>query len=202
MSLNDYLHEHSVIEMEGHSQQLISQTETLIKLVSPPHIHNIFEIGFNAGHSSDTFLRAKPDLCVLSCDIQARQCVVMGKSYIDSVYPSRHTLLFGDSTKVIPLLSHDNPQLTFDVIFIDGNHEYEAAMMDLLHCKQIAHPNTIVIMDDVTESCDMDSSPWAVGPTWAWNDLVRREVIQEMGHETYTSGRGMSWGIYRFPTKT
>ncbi len=201
MSLDNYLYLRSVDEMEGHSQQISAQTDTLVKLVSSPLIHRVFEIGFNAGHSSDTFLRAKPDVSVVSCDISNRKCVQAGKKYIDITYPSRHTLLIGDSTLVVPQFSKDNPQVKFDIIFIDGGHEYETAMADLLNCKALAHENTIVIMDDVSELTNDKDTSWAIGPTRVWKELVQQRVIQEMGHETYNWGRGMSWGVYHSPTK-
>lgn len=200
MSLNNYLYLRSVGEMEGHSQQLAAQMDTLTKLASSQHVHRIFEIGFNAGHSSDTFLRAKPDVSVLSCDISNRKCVQAGKKFIDVTYPPRHTLLIGDSTKVVPEFSKEHPHATFDVIFIDGGHEYGVAMADLRNCKALAHTNTIVIVDDICESSN--ETIWTAGPTRAWKELIQQRVIQELGHETYERGRGMSWGKYIFPTKT
>ena len=142
-------------------------------------------------------MRAKPDVTVLSCDISNRKCVQAGKKYIDVAHPSRHTLLIGDSTVVVPQFNKENPTTSFDLIFIDGGHAYEVAMADLTNCKALAHKETIVIMDDVTHN--VKETDWSVGPTRAWKELVRQRVIHELGHETYKVGHGMSWGTYHFP---
>ena len=73
-------------------------------------------------------------------------------------------------------------------------------MADLRNCNALAHANTIVIVDDICESSN--ETAWSVGPTRAWKELVQQRIIQELGHETYELGRGMSWGKYIFPTRT
>lgn len=193
MDINYYLLLNGVSDMEGHSQNYVAQTTSLKNLVNLQHIKNVFEIGFNAGHSADIFLKSNPNINLVSCDINQRPCTLYGKQFIDKTYPDRHKLIIGDSTIVLPTyistLTHK-----YDLIFIDGGHTYDVAKADIMNCKKLAHDNTIVIMDDVSNYCI--NSSWAEDPTKVWNEMIENEIITEIGHEDYAIGRGMSWGKY------
>lgn len=157
----------------------------------------MLEIGFNAGHSADTFLKSNSNIKLISFDINVRECVRVAKTYIDTTYPHRHTLILGDSKETIPEYAQQNPNTHFDIIFIDGGHSYDDAKNDLLNCKKLAHPNTIVIMDDVSNFYT-SSTGWAEGSTTVWNEAKINNIINEIAHEDYAIGRGMSWGKYVF----
>jgi predicted O-methyltransferase YrrM len=159
-----------------------------------PHAKRIMEIGFNAGHSADLFLKWKPDIQLVSFDIGIHNYVQKGKDYIDAHYPGRHTLVVGDSTQTIPEYKTDQP---FDVIFIDGGHAYDVACADVANCKRLAHANTLVIMDDTIRERLEWTRHFNVGPTKAWVEAIERQDVENLGYVDYTKGRGMSWGRYR-----
>ena len=71
------------------------------------------------------------------------------KSEIDNKYPDRHTLIIGNSLDTIPKFNNDKK---YDLIFIDGGHEYNISYNDLKNCKRLAHSDTLVIMDDVVRN--------------------------------------------------
>ena len=194
MSINDFLYLNSAFNMgEGHSGQIVKQTETLKELVSNPLIKNVLEIGFNSGHSADTFLSSNPNIKLVSFDIGTGKNVILGKSYIDRKYPFRHCLIIGDSTKTIPEFLKNNPDYKFDLIFIDGGHTYEIATKDIMNCKELAHTNTIVIMDDVV----YDSTVvYCVGPSQAWTNAISKNIVVVTNTVKFKVNRGMSWGKY------
>jgi predicted O-methyltransferase YrrM len=152
---------------------------------------NILEIGFNSGHSSDFFLK-NFDCFVVSFDLNEHSYVKYAKIYIDTVYPNRHTLITGDSTKTIPQFHHSK----FDIIFIDGGHDYLTAKRDLENCKRLAGPETIVIMDD-TMTDNNKLANWNIGPNKAWNE-AKGSLVKDFSSVDYEHGRGMSWGKYLF----
>jgi predicted O-methyltransferase YrrM len=157
------------------------------------------EIGFNAGHSAELFLKNNPHCTVTSFDICAHyRDVYTAKEYIDVTYPNRHTLLLGDSTVTVPNYSNENINKKFDVVFIDGGHEYFTAKADLENCMNLAHKDTIVIVDDT-----IFTEEWIhfynVGPTKAWTEAIQNNKLIELGRREYSSGRGMSWGSYILP---
>jgi predicted O-methyltransferase YrrM len=189
-----YLHSKGHNDFEGYCQQINQQVLDLVELTKKPGI-NVMEIGFNAGHSAEVFLGANENLMLTSFDLGAHDYVFTGKEYIDITYPNRHRLIIGDSKITVPEFTAKNPETKFDVIFIDGDHEYDGAVADLTNCLKLAHKNTIIILDDTYFKNDCIAN-WAVGPTKAWLDFVSDKKIQELGRREYCFGRGMAFGTY------
>jgi predicted O-methyltransferase YrrM len=192
MSLNTFLKERNCNIIEGYSRLCYKETILLQALSSDKNIKNIFEIGFNAGHSADLFLGINSECNMVSFDIGEHSYVKVAKEFIDTFYPNRHTLILGDSTKTIPKYESN---IKFDLIFIDGGHSYDVARADLLNCKRFAHKDTIVIMDDT-----MYKKEWEVeytkGPTRAWQECIKNNIIIESNHLDFEKGKGISWGKY------
>ena len=222
MSLDTYLSRYAVTDYEGNSGQIPAQTARLIQLIqSLSSCANILEIGFNAGHSAETFL-SHSLAHVTSFDLGDRGSVPYAKKFMDLKYPTRHTLIIGDSTLTIPEWTkqsltqdlshsgqsptqdlshakHENIRVgqspTQDLLFIDGGHTYEIARADIMNCKALAHKDTIVAMDDVCMMAE-DQQEWTLGPSKAWTDCVHNGIISMEGSERYAVGRGMCWGKY------
>lgn len=180
-------------KLEGNSEQNPKQLEDLINLTKENGI-KVMEIGFNAGHSAETILKNNPTLSLVSFDIGQHDYVSVAKTYIDSMYPSRHTLILGDSTKTLPEYISQNSK-KFDVIFIDGGHDYAIADADLKNSMKLAHKDTVIIIDD-TFYTPGGEKPHTIGPTRAWTEHVKNGLISEINHVEYSEGRGMSWGKY------
>jgi hypothetical protein len=184
-SLTTFLNEHFCYNFEGYSQQVPEQIQDLINLCK--YKKNILEIGFNAGHSAEIFLK-NSNCNLTSFDLNSHNYVSIAKEYIDIYYPGRHELILGDSTLTIPLYKENS----FDLLFIDGGHEYNIAKADLDNCKRFANDQTIIIMDDVIFS--ENSEFWTIGPTKAWKE----SNLITFGYKEYSKGRGMVWGKYLF----
>jgi predicted O-methyltransferase YrrM len=196
MSIRDYLNSKNVTDYEGNSGDLPEQTKRLEELCEHIDYMQIMEIGFNAGHSANTFL-SHTLAHVTSFDLNVRDSVSFAKEYIDKKYPERHTLIIGDSTKTIPQFIEDNPTCTFDLIFIDGGHTFEIAMADLENCKKLAHKNTLVVVDDVVLRLDLQME-WSMGPSKAWAEAIMHQLVIPHNADIYARGRGMVWGTYQF----
>lgn len=195
MSLQSYLTKYSTTDFEGNCSNIPQQLDTLKYLVSNVNVLNILEIGFNAGHSSEIFL-SNSLAHITSFDINTHSYVKCGKEYIDKKFPTRHTLIIGDSVKTIPEYINTNPNTKFDIIFIDGGHTYEVALADINNCKNLAHKDTIVIMDDTVFTLEL-SEEWTIGPSKAWAESIMNNTIENINNELYCKGRGMSWGLYK-----
>lgn len=200
MSLAEMLESKGFHELEGYSQQIPQQVCDLQNIIdltckgtNGTTSIRIMEIGFNAGHSAEIFLQ-NPHTMVTSFDLGMHDYVSHAKEYIDHYYPHRHSLILGDSKDTVRdyIMKHRTP---FDIIFIDGDHEYKAARMDMTHCFHLAHKNTIVILDDTMYQENWQTS-WTQEPTKVWEeDLAARRLV-ELGRNDYCFGRGMSWGKY------
>jgi len=192
INLSQFIQIHNGRIIEGFSQQIPRQIELLNNFAI--NAKEILEIGFNAGHSSELFLKANSNVNVTSFDLDCYIITSVGKTYIDIKYPDRHTLILGDSTLSIPkFIKQTNKK--YDIIFIDGGHDYNVAYADLLNCRELSNENTIVLMDDTIYTDNLVQS-WTLGPTKAWIEGIEKNIIVELGREDWMLGRGMSWGKY------
>jgi predicted O-methyltransferase YrrM len=190
MNLKEYLIQKNTRVVEGSCAGVPLQCDFLKNCVMASNVTRVLEIGFNAGHSSELFLTHNPQVHVLSFDIGKHASVNIGKEYIDKTYPGRHTLIKGDSKNTLKAYREQHPDKQFDLLFIDGGHDFETAFSDLTNCKYFAHKDTIVIMDDICKG--------SYGPVRAWNNLIDAGVIEELGHSTFNNEtRGHAWGLYR-----
>jgi len=195
MNLSQYLNIHNIHDFEGHSQQIPDQIELLNELSS--NATSILEIGFNVGHSSELFLSTHPNRTVISFDIGLyKEGFSVGKRFLDFNYPNRHTLILGDSQITLPEFIHKTDN-KFDLIFIDGGHHYNISKSDLLNCKNLAHKDTLLILDDTVFTPGWEKE-YTIGPTKVWLEFVSSGFISELGRVEFEKGRGMSWGHYVF----
>eukprot|EP00913_Durusdinium_trenchii_P016438 g15452.t1 len=89
------------------------------------------QIGFNAGHSAAALLDQAPEGSVLlSLDLGHHSYT----KPLEREHGQTHLLLEGNSAEMLPRFRH----IEFDLIFIDGNHAYEAVKLDMLLCMEMA----------------------------------------------------------------
>ena len=194
MSITSFLNSRGFYSFEGYSQQVPQQVDDLINLTNKPNI-NIMEIGFNAGHSAEVFLQNNKDLTLTSFDLWGHNYVATAKEYIDITYPNRHTLILDDSRTTIPIYLQNNKDTKFDIIFIDGGHDYEISNADIENCFYFAHNDTIVALDDTMFTQGWEAG-YTIGPTRTWTEKLQQNKIIELNRKDYCNGRGMSWGKY------
>ena len=206
--------------VEGGSFQLVHQVARLRELVAQSSPNSIMEIGFNAGHSALLFLAITPPTTkVVSFDLGEYAYVFAAKRYIDSVFPGRHTLVTGDSTTTVPKYEEQvahrmknqltAPPLRFDFIFIDGGHQNDIPMKDILSSQRLAAgPHTVVAVDDICRTPERHAH-YTIEPTNAWQQMVSAGMVEEHGFDDYYDlmvkdniidnecrSRGMVWGRY------
>ena len=159
---------------EGHTQQSVDQTNFLSKISKEKD--SIFEIGFNGGHSAETFLTNNLSTTLLSCDIGWYYYSKFGEMYLKNKFGKRFELIIEDSKKLVPQLTKHN-QNKFDLIYIDGGHEYEDAIQDILNSKKLAHEDTVLMVDDVVNEDSQNITHSNIGPSKAWKELIANKLI-------------------------
>ena len=128
---------------------------------------------------------------VVSFGLGEHRCTKVAKRLIDTRFPTRHTLIYGDSRTTVPGFKAGNPAARFDLVFIDGGHDYEVAKADIINMKPLCTQEAVVIMDDLV--------PWmsyGEGPTQAWGEAIREGIVRQ--EELVQDGRKRSWALGRY----
>ena len=195
MNLDNFYKINKIHIIEGNIENNLQQKKDIVNIIKDKNPKYILEIGFNAGHSSELFLE-NSNAYIYSFDDGAHinQYLKYGKNFLDNKFRNRHMLIIDDSRVSIPRFAKNN-NIKFDIIFIDGGHDYEVAYPDLMNCRLLANENTIVIMDDIV-SYDINQPGYTIGPKKAWNELIKNNLLVEIAHSDYGKVRGQSVGKY------
>ena len=162
-------------------------------LICKPTIKIVLEIGFNTGVSAASFLSTREDVYVISVDIGVHKYVHDCKKLINQHFPGRHTLLIGDSKKIIPELIKLG-EIVPDLIFIDGDHVAPTPLIDARNCLAMANKDTILVMDDTNLI-----NGWA-GVLQAMCELIQNKEI-DFTRVTCEQIRRSAWTLfYKAPT--
>lgn len=111
--------------------------------------NDILEIGFNAGHSCLLFLLSNPNNKIDCFDICEHSYSQKCFEYLSNTFPGRITLNIGDSKSVLPIFKKENPEKLYNIIHIDGSHEFNDANCDFYNTLHMTKNNSYLIFDDI-----------------------------------------------------
>lgn len=116
-----------------------------------PSIKKILETGFHIGVSAATFLDVRSDIEVTSFDIFWFDYTRKAKLLVDKYYPCRTILIAGNT--IGSLSSYlDRTKDEYDLVFIDGGHEWPIPYYDLQIILSRVKEGTIILIDDYCEA--------------------------------------------------
>ena len=85
-------------------------------------------------------------------------------------YGDKFNYIVGDSKDTLDSLIKDSK--VYDLIFIDGCHEYSGVKSDLDRCLKLCHENTVIIMDDL-----VPFKKWGKDVVKIWNEYIENNKI-------------------------
>ena len=159
----------------------------------------VCEVGFNAGHSTLLWLMQDPRVRVRAFDLGIHWYSPHVTGFFDAAFDrGRVDVTFGDSQQTLPAFAaafnSTEPPEFCDLIFVDGDHHFAAALSDLRNLRAAARPgHHVLLMDDP----DHDE----VGR--AWREVVADGVehfgdVYEDAHgaSVYGARAAMVYGAY------
>lgn len=157
-----------------------------------PHVKKILEIGFNGGHSAETFLNSSDCQKLVSFDISTHPYVRTGVEFMKKKFGDRFEFIQGDSQREIPRYAATHLGEKFDLIFIDGNHAFDSVVADIRNCKQLAHRETFLWFDDYN----------AEEPKSGVDFCVQEGLITILDSKDVVDSSGVrAWAIGRYQTE-
>lgn len=168
LALHEYLNSKFEKEPEeGHSGRWNEKTVAYRALINRAGLKTVCEIGFNAGHSSLTWLAANPDIHLYSFDLP-HDYQHYGVEVINEKFPGRLNLTNGNSLETLPQFFKEHPDVYCDIAHVDGGHTYEIAIADLKNFFPRLKPGGMLLIDDTL----CPDKEYCIGPMKAWLDFL------------------------------
>lgn len=134
---------------EGFSAQVPGQVSLYRMLFSLQNVRSIAEIGFNGGHSTLLMLVSNPVARIQSFDMGSHTYGRPTWDFLKQQFPAHEmSIAWGDSRQTVPEFHRKNPDQRFDVVIVDGGHDHEVAMADIMNMRALSHKHTILVIDD------------------------------------------------------
>lgn len=135
------------------------------------------EIGFNAGHSAAIMLAANPELQLLAFDLGEHPYVRDCYEYLNEVFKGRIKLILGDSKETLPRYVRDNLNSRFDLIHIDGGHDYHTARSDILTTCLLANTYVNVVIADDDDMPELYKLHREVTSSGVWEPIKDPQIM-------------------------
>ena len=144
-------------------------TRFFYQLCKPNSIKNILEIGTNLGVSGQYFIKAlenKKNTKFVTLEGVKGLCEIASTRFNRLTSQNRFEVVHGLYDKTLPSVLKS--RIRFDLVFIDGNHQYEATLKYFELVKNNLTDGALVIFDDIH---------WSKGMRKAWEEIgVKKDI--------------------------
>ncbi len=171
MNLNEYLEGLNDVETE-----IVEYIWEVCDEIKP---QEVLEIGSGWGVTARAFLEKNVILDTIDKRPLLDEFDQRTAGFSDRI--RRHV---GDSTKIVPTL-----QRPYDLIYVDGNHEYDGVIADLRNVfKYCVKKGTVILMDDFWHKYNFPENYQKYGVNLAVRDFIREADIKYI--EAHYAGNG------------
>lgn len=154
-----------------------------------PGIELIGEVGFNAGHSTVTFLWQRPTIKVVSFDLGVLRWSEDSYAFVKRMFPSRLEVIKGYSTDTVPAYKGAK----FDMFAVDGAHDGETPYLDMKNGREVSRPGAYVLIDDWTETNYAVKRAWRRAQDEGW---IKEIVCVDNGVVVFGAQKAYCLGVY------
>ncbi len=150
--LDHFLHKkgfHLNSETQTHSSLTSRQGAQLNALLRDnPWVHSIAQVGFDAGHTAFLFLQNRPQIReLIAFDLNLHTYTPLCVQFLKNRYKTTFEFYPGDSQEQIPEFLAQNPERTFDLFYVDGDHSYENTLDDIIHGRDLVKPKHLLVIN-------------------------------------------------------
>eukprot|EP00930_Biecheleria_cincta_P021844 TRINITY_DN16062_c0_g2_i1.p1 TRINITY_DN16062_c0_g2~~TRINITY_DN16062_c0_g2_i1.p1 ORF type:complete len:568 (+),score=91.35 TRINITY_DN16062_c0_g2_i1:85-1788(+) len=175
--------------VEGNTGMIQEARRVQRELAESAGRKHILEIGFNGGHSCLRWLLYS-NASIHALDLAWHDYCKPAAEWLSKKFPDRMKITWGDSTKELPRLVASGHDVKYDLIFIDGGHDYHIAKSDLKYSAFLANPaGHTILMDDTNLE----------GPEKAWDELIESGDVVELeryhGKDYGADSSKATWGF-------
>lgn len=169
--------------ISAHSQALIY---ALVRNLQPEHV---IEIGTYRGSTSQAICRAlhaNGSGFLHTVDPNDGGAIV--KLIRRWPYDLRRRLCYYPTSSMEFFTIAAYHSVTADLVFVDGNHDYEYALFDVLSAARLLRPGGFIVIDNISQG----------GPIYAARDFMRdRPGWREYGHALVSPPKGRAFDLQR-----
>ena len=157
---------------------------------------SILEIGLDRGITSIPVIthlaRTHEAFLFFGLDVLIQESLKITLNYIDYSEKQSVRLCQGNSLEVLPKLAAQN--VKFDVLLIDGDHNYYTVTKELEHLDNLTHEKSLVIIDDY-------HGRWGNKDLW-YSERKEYENVKEATKPQETQQRGVRPAVDEFVEKS
>jgi predicted O-methyltransferase YrrM len=183
------------LDIAGQNWHFMDIVSVLYAVAASGQPENYLEIGVRRGRSACAVAAACNSVDIYAFDMWQEgyaNCENPGPALVQhELAKFGHTgalsFINGDSHKTIPEFMAQNPNLTFDLITVDGDHSIEGAMDDLNNVIPRLRVGGVLVFDDT-------ANPYCPGLMGVWEKFLRN-VPDLAGYSYSEAGTGISFAI-------
>lgn len=150
--------------------------------VPPDGVPTLLEIGVDRGVTMIPLVaflaRTRKSFSYVGVDIKAQEQVSIMLDNLDLTPDQRACLIEKNSLELLPLLVAQSAA-KFDVILIDGDHNYHTVSEELKYVEALTYPTSIIICDDVFGRWSERDLFYSERPDYEDNKIATRKVETE-----------------------
>ena len=198
-NVRDYL-EFTRKYMGPGSVQIPAEIEAVIALIKPTDPRRVCEIGTEGAGTTLLFSRALPSVKVLvGIDLYVKNVVHL-RTFAQ---PGQQIHLLRGSSYTQAMVARLEKVLDgalLDVLFIDGDHNYEGAKQDFLHYRHLVREGGFILFHDIMPDhktrYGRETGAWAGGVPLLWDRLKQLYQYREFVQDAEQNGLGIGVLIY------